>query len=188
VTALASLVVAVSALGMWLRRTNLSDRYFWVGSGGPTDDKPARMRSWDAKFFGGYVRFERAAQDIPDPANEFWKLSLNNRFKHEVEPPFAARPLTWPLSGATSRIYVDGHGFGLATSSRAVAGYQYRAVVVQVPLWLIMILFAIAPAIWEIRYRRWILQRFRTRGGLCANCGYDLRATPHRCPECGAAT
>ena len=42
---------------------------------------------------------------------------------------------------------------------------------------------AVLPSVWIIRYRR---RRRIIAAGCCAVCGYDLRATTGRCPECGA--
>ena len=42
---------------------------------------------------------------------------------------------------------------------------------------------AMLPVLWMVQTMR---RRRRAQTGCCLACGYDLRATPERCPECGA--
>jgi hypothetical protein len=54
----------------------------------------------------------------------------------------------------------------------------------RVPYWALMASTIVTPASWLLhRHRR----RRRRKEGRCPACGYDLRATPERCPECGTA-
>lgn len=70
-------------------------------------------------------------------------------------------------------------------SSYAVSGYRLG-----IPYWPFVLggaVVTIGRAIGWIK--RAIVERRRAalaRFGYCGGCGYDLRATPHRCPECGA--
>ena len=52
--------------------------------------------------------------------------------------------------------------------------------------WLVTGLLAVLPVGWMPRIVRRLRRLRRPRAGSCAVCGYDLRATPSRCPECGA--
>jgi hypothetical protein len=52
-------------------------------------------------------------------------------------------------------------------------------ILLRLPLWLPAVLFAVLPLVRLSRLRR------RLPPGHCAACGYDLRATPDQCPECG---
>lgn len=59
-------------------------------------------------------------------------------------------------------------------------------VFVNVPYWLLTLLGALGPAYWAVRARVRERRRIRLASrGLCAECGYNLRGTLARCPECG---
>jgi len=52
------------------------------------------------------------------------------------------------------------------------------------PTWALIALLLLPMGLWAGTSWR---QRRRVLAGHCTNCGYDLRATPDKCPECGRA-
>ena len=95
-------------------------------------------------------------------------------------PPFA-QPSFWRR-----------YGFGFAATHDAapaaspVSGIlaSYDRARVQIPIWVMILLampFYPAAVALKFRWRR----RRRRAANQCLDCGYDLRATPQRCPECG---
>jgi hypothetical protein len=74
----------------------------------------------------------------------------------------------------------------LATEVALLGGPRRTDAEAQHPTWAAVAATTLLPVArlgsWLLRIRR---RRRQSRAGLCARCGYDLRATPGRCPECG---
>jgi hypothetical protein len=65
---------------------------------------------------------------------------------------------------------------------RAVAAVLHTSRTVVVWLGLPLLLSAVLPVAWAVRR---VKARRPTPAGACRVCGYDLRASAERCPECG---
>src|SRR5205807_10176516 len=67
----------------------------------------------------------------------------------------------------------------LETPLSNVPGAQIALVM---PYWFLTLAATAWPLMWLVRRRPWVRPE-----GLCRQCGYDLRASTERCPECGTS-
>jgi hypothetical protein len=93
---------------------------------------------------------------------------------------FAPRsPRNYPTRSFFNRLGFAFEQTHLANSRSIVDRWDLIA-----PWWFFVALFSFLPAARIIGFVR---ARLQHREGCCEACGYDLRATPDICPECGTA-
>jgi hypothetical protein len=164
-----SLLLFLTTVMLWFRSYRSFDQYCWI------DDATGHEGEVVLLYGGVHVaRVENMAT-----------LALQANL--ELQTGWTAIPLESsgraPLFGW--QVFYGGR---IVVERLNFLGFQWRTVTlgttdavwsVRIPLWLPASVSAVLPALWLSKRLR------RRRRGLCPNCGYDLRATPDRCPECG---
>jgi hypothetical protein len=119
-----------------------------------------------------------------DGPYEYSQAATTHKY-HDIGDNFA-RSVVWEVGGIRATVgriippwgWQGGPAVAEGVPTIAIPYKQY-----DFPIAYLIPLFAIAPALW---LKKSLRQSRRFSSGLCPACGYDLRATPDRCPECGA--
>ena len=77
--------------------------------------------------------------------------------------------------------------FGFAADSLRGAFPQSRAGLIIFPYWFAALVLGLPTLLLSVMSFRANRAHRRILRGCCVACGYDLRASPQRCPECGRA-
>ena len=173
-----SLLLCLTTLAVWARSFWRHDEVSfsstrltksgWVGN-------VETLHSHHGELFWGHLRYDFLPGHQPP-----------DYYRGRIRGP------NWASSPARqSRIDLRGQplgwaGVGVVTLTGADSDATYLRTDVVIPHWLLALATALLPGRLLIRYGRY---RYRKsfRPGVCRSCGYDIRATPDRCPECGTA-
>ena len=172
-----SLVLCIATAALWVRGRGTLDRVWWL--------RPARTsagpgyQAWRASFYWGTVEFSYFPSTGMSPGWLGTRASAGDWGLHRErfnigEPipeeltPGSPQPGVWRL--------------GIEHEVIAAPPGQDRWQRFAMPLWVPTGVLLVAPiGRVVLSVRKWR----RSKRGLCRGRGYDLRASPGRCPECG---
>ena len=159
----ASVLLIILTVAEWART---DQDYWWISFGTPNS-------YWEACSSAGHLRFARAtgfSHSMGWQVHVFSRDSTMPRFSYGFTPNMHGAP-----------------GFRFASGGFAYGRFSaIRYSILDVAFWGLLLIFSLMPGgtffLTTFRLRR-LTQRLSQIQ--CAVCGYDLRATQGRCPECG---
>jgi hypothetical protein len=171
-----SLVLCVATAALAIRSAWVADAVVWTAhfDGDALDHYAVITSRGGVRFTASHYRGLTYTTDTADGRLRYRRAPASRDPLYDRSRLQGTR--AWgPAAGF--EVVVDAWAF---TADSPPRGWRQRALTF--PLCVPALLFAAAP-VWYGR-RRLRAARVRTRG-LCPACGYDLCATPERCPECG---
>ena len=169
----ASLLLCVAVCVLWARSHFVVDQVnvqSYAGGVGQAD-----RRDWDLLVEFGVLRCQWSDWRSDAPGQTRWRWTTST-----------ARQGRWRWSDNS---VWQRWGFHYSINTTLIARHRGKVSEGKLysPVWLPAGVLAVMPSLW---FRRTYVRYWRKRRlgrCLCPACGYDLRASPERCPECGGA-
>lgn len=170
--AAASLLLFVTICVLWVRSYSLSDHLTWRRTDG---QRGLRTRQ-------GHLALNLLLADHSNQPPSYFALTYQRDVPMSAESELLWRLLVYP--DPRDRVVHRERGGFVWYTRRRFDGVRYVTAIA--PFWSLAAVTAVPPLGWTAsRLRSRARRRRRGRQGLCPQCGYDLRATPDQCPECG---
>jgi hypothetical protein len=173
-----SAVFCVATVVLWVRSYRVTDVLTWRRYHGSVEsERRVTVYSSRGRLMLNVSRFQYLVIFIGDPRPPFeWRRMPGESVTESYawyEPTTGSTRLTRRRLGGVEFVRAEPtDGDPLRERTTSVSG----------PWSPLAAACGILPTRSLFRLRR---RRRSARRGLCAACGYDLRATPDRCPECG---
>jgi hypothetical protein len=187
--AIASLLLFIGQATLWLRQSKMvltrgkatADRLSYRSQLIVYDGNGLYVGDFHINFNPAVDRqliaeFSRGLLDTEGDGEKVYPCGLSLQFPPRHSPMYRGPLYEWSLLGH----------FAISDSptlTGTVRAWQYHGV--QLPHWFVALGLLLGGTPFFRTVRRAAQRKSRIHNNRCITCGYDLRATPDRCPECG---